>query len=136
MTKEILKTKSKEEVFDYIRKKLSFNNIEKDLRYVEVDLFSKEHRRFDMSGYDSDGVGSCTLKNMAILNMFADLGIYDYTSYLFIDFYQGTPTIYLKYWRSDDNLEIENLSGCGTVELIYKIFELTIFSKRIIRRRG
>ncbi len=39
-----------------------------------------------MSGYESHQ-GECTLQNLNVLNKFADLGIYDYTAYLYLDFY-------------------------------------------------
>jgi hypothetical protein len=56
----------------------------------------KQHKRFKMSGYEAE-TGSCTIWNTSILNEFADLGIYDYTCYLFLDFYKGTPKLYLRY---------------------------------------
>jgi hypothetical protein len=93
----------------------------------------KEHRRFEMSGYESRK-GECTVSNMSIINQFADLGIYDYTHYLFLDFYKGTPTLFLKYFNSNERIE-EDLDGYGTVDLIYIIFEKTIFSERATRRR-
>jgi len=118
---EILNHKPKEEVLDFIRKRLAIG-----------EDFKKDHRRFDMSGYE-DKTGECTVFNTAILNEFADLGIYDYTAYLFLDFYQGTPTLYLKYWCQSDNLEF-NFGGYTTSEIIYEIFGLTIFSGMERRR--
>ena len=87
-----------------------------------------------MSGYESI-TGQCTLWNNSVLNTFADLGIYDYTSYLFLDFYKGSPTLYLKYFYENENLEFNEWSGYGTIEIIYEIFELTIFSNKDKRRR-
>ena len=131
---EMLKKQSKKDVLNFIRKRLSFdNNIVKQLRNIDTDEMKKEHRRFEMSGYEVNK-GDCTLFNLAILNEFADLGIYDYTSYLYLDFYKGTPTLYLKYWGGYKNLEFE-YSGLGTTEIIYDIFEKTIFSDEIRRRR-
>lgn len=135
MTAEILKTKPKEEILDFIRERLSFDHeIISSLRHTDKDKFKKEHRRFDMSGYDIK-TGDCTVSNLAILNKFADLGIYDYTSYLFLDFYKGTPTLYLKYFHENNNIEIDDWSGYGTTEIIYEIFKLTIFSDKSTRRR-
>ncbi len=134
MTREDLKLKSKEEVYEFIRKRLSFeSNISNSLRKIDKDEFNKEHKRFEMSGYESK-IGECTLSNLAILNEFADLGIYDYTSYLFLDFYKGCGTLYFQYFGENENLELE-LDEYGTTEIIYTIFEKTIFSDKKTRRR-
>ena len=53
---------------------------------------------------------------------------------LFLDFYKGTPTLYLKYFNEDDNHEFE-YSGYGTVEIIYNILDKTNFSGKQERRR-
>lgn len=135
MTSEELKELSKEAVMDFIRKRLSFETeVISSLRKIEPEELKNQHKRFDMSGYESQ-TGKCTIWNLSVLNEFADLGIYDHTSYLFLDFYKGTPTIYLKYFSESENIEIDDLSGCGTTEIIYKVFELTIFSDKGKRRR-
>ncbi len=135
MTVEELKNSPKEAVMDFIRQRLSFDTgVLSSIRGLEYEQSKKEHKRFEMSGYESK-TGQCTLWNMSVLNEFADLGIYDYTSYLFLDFYKGTPTLYMKYFNENENLEFDELSGYGTTELIYKIFELTIFSDKGKRRR-
>jgi len=133
-TAEMLKKQSKQDVFNFIRKRLAFDeHLTSQLRHVNRDEMEKEHRRFEMSGYESRK-GECTVSNMAIINQFADLGIYDYTNYLFLDFYKGTPTLYLQYFNSDERVEAD-LGGYGTVDLIYEIFERTIFSEKGTRRR-
>jgi hypothetical protein len=133
-TAEMLKNQSKEDVLTFIRKRLAFDEgLINQLRYIDTDGLKREHRRFEMSGYESKK-GECTLHNLSILNEFADLGIYDYTSYLFLDFYKGRGLLYFKYIDANENLEYE-LGGDGTVEIIYKIFELTIFSNLNTRRR-
>jgi len=135
MTVEELKEKSKPEVLNYIRERLAFDQgTLNSLRQLNNEQKGNEHKRFEMSGYESK-TGQCTLWNTSVLNTFADLGIYDYTSYLFLDFYKGIPTLYLKYFYENENIEIDDLSGCGTTEIIYKIFELTIFSNKGKRRR-
>lgn len=88
-----------------------------------------------MSGYESK-IGDCTLHNLSVLNTFIDLGIYDYTDYLFLDFYKGSPTLYMKYFQTDQNLEFDKWSGFGTSEIIYEIFKLTILSNKPKRRRA
>jgi hypothetical protein len=133
MTAEELKVKTKDEIMDFIRKRLSFDEgTESSIRHSETDRI--QHKRFDMSGYESK-TGQCTVWNTSVLNEFADLGIYDYTSYLFLDFYKGTPTLYLKYFNGNENLEFDEWGGYGTTEIIYEIFELTIFSNKGKRRR-
>jgi hypothetical protein len=127
-----LKFKSKDEIFNFIRKRLRFEEgIVSSLK--GIDTLGNQHKRFEMSGYESQ-TGYCTTWNLSILNEFADLGIYDFTSYLFLDFYKGTPTIYLKYFGERDNIEID-LGGYGTIDIIYEIFKLTIFSGKNKRRR-
>lgn len=134
MTSEILRTKSKDEILNFIREKLAFkSDLIAQLRHVNENDFKKEHRRFEMSGYESK-TGQCTIFNAAVLNEFAGLGIYDYTSYLFLDFYKGTPTLYLKYFWEEENLIFE-FNGYTTSEIIYEIFQLTIFSNKRKRRR-
>ena len=134
MTRENLKTKSKEEVYEFIRQRLSFENIiSNNLRNIDKEAFNKEHKRFEMSGYENK-TGECTQYNLAILNEFADLGIYDYTSYLFLDFYKGCGTLYFQYFGETENIEL-NFNGYGTTEIIYNIFEKTIFSNKQTRRR-
>ena len=87
-----------------------------------------------MSGNESK-TGWSTVFNIAILNEFADLGIYNYTSYLFLDFHNGTPTIYLKYFLEDENLEY-TFNGYTTTEIIFEVLELTIFSGKPERKRN
>lgn len=135
MTAEELKKMPKEKVLDFIRERLRLDSELIDtLRNIDSEQLKNQHKRFDMSGYESQ-TGKCTIWNLSILNEFADLGIYDFTSYLFLDFYKGTPTIYLKYFNENENLEIDDISGYGTTEIIYKIFQLTIFSDKGKRRR-
>ncbi|MCF8339736.1 MAG: hypothetical protein K9I82_02085 [Chitinophagaceae bacterium] len=132
---ESLKTMNKEEVHNYIRKRLKLKGVDGHLRHVDSDLFlDKEHKRFDMSGYDESEKGECVKHNLSILNLFAYLGIYDFTSYLFLDFYKGTPTIYLKYFYEDENMEYD-YGGYTTTEIIYEVFLKTIFSNKKERRR-
>ncbi|PWJ52974.1 hypothetical protein CLV98_1293 [Dyadobacter jejuensis] len=133
-TAEMLKKKTKKDVLNFIRARLAFNSyLISQLRHIDKELMKKEHQRFDMSGYETKK-GTCTLHNQNILNEFADLGIYDYVSYLFIDFYKGSPTLYLKYFHEYEN-HVFDLSGMGTTEIIYYIFEKTIFSEKRTRRR-
>ncbi len=135
MNIEELKVAPKEDVLNYIRHKLAFSSeLLIDARHIDKDALSKEHRRFDMSGYESK-TGECTIKNLSIINTFAELGIYDYTEYLFVDFYKGHGTLYYKDFFEYGNKEID-LGGLGTTEIIYKIFLATILSNKSKRRRS
>lgn len=74
--------------------------------------------------------------NMNVLNKFAYLGIYNYTKYLFLDFYEGYAKVYFQYFFEDKPKEIKfdcfsyNEEITNTDEIIYKIFELTILSDK------
>jgi len=126
MTIETLRTLSKNEVKKFIRERLAFNEIADQVRYVDRDVFKKEHRRFNMTGYD-DIQGETSMFNKAIIDEFVDLGIYDYTEELYLNFNKGHGTLHLKYFDDNKNQEIE-LGGDGTTEIIYRIFEKTVFS--------
>jgi hypothetical protein len=139
MTQDLLKDKTEKEIFDFIKERLSFKEAKIHLRHVDSDLFKKEHKRFDMSGYDrdyehQDYTGECTVNNINIINIFADLGIYDYTRYLFLDFAKGNGVLFLRYYYDDEHLEFD-LGGLGTTEIIYEIFKKTILSNNPKRRR-
>ena len=91
---------------------------------------------FNMSGYDGTGTkGSCTLGNQAILNRFAHLGLYDYTEFLFLDFYKGTGGIYYKNWGGGSLEVMDYLDGETTAEIIYRILQITVLSDKPTRRR-
>ena len=89
-----------------------------------------------MSGYDDPFGVPCTVHNQKILNVFAYLGLYDYTNFLFLDFYKGNSSVYLRYWDSDEfYVDKDFTSGFSTSEIIYEIFKLTILSDKRTRRR-
>lgn len=123
MEVEELKKLSDSEVLDFIR-----------LILIRPDAKSlKDHYRFKMSGYESE-TGKCTLHNQFVLNKFAFLGLYDYTSYLFLDFYKGSPTLYFQYFWYEEPIKVE-YNGYGTTEIIYEILKLTVLSGKGTRRR-
>jgi excinuclease UvrABC helicase subunit UvrB len=137
MKKEELVLKTKDEIMEFIRQRLTITK--KEINHFKNlneggDEISDNRLRFQMSGYETK-TGQCTVWNMEVLNRFAEFGIYDYTKYLVIDFYKGTPIIYLQYFNEDNSIIIDELGGLGTRELIYKIFELTILSDKPKRRR-
>lgn len=98
-----------------------------------LTLGDGERLRFNMSGYE-ENTGECTVHNIDIVNRFADLGIYDYTKYLFLDFYKGSGTIYFQFFDNDESFSID-VYELGTREIIYEIFTITIFSNSTKRRR-
>ncbi len=128
-----LMTLSKDEVLNFIRKRLAFDN--KLLQQLHCYNESKhlnwkgnpeiEHKRFDMTGY----YGS-TPNNMDILNSFNDIGIYDGFEYLFINFHKGTPYIHWQYLNDtvNHNSDLEGIDLCGesTSNIVYKIFEIIL----------
>jgi hypothetical protein len=120
----------------FILDRLSFgSSIDGSLRHIDRDDSKKqEHYRFEMSGFDMNGVGSCTKENLFILNLFANCGIYDYTKFMFLDFYKGVVTLYFQYWRTDDVIELD-LSGYGTRQIIKEVIERTVLSGKSTRRR-
>ena len=128
-----LRKKDKDEILDYIRYRLS------------VGMKSTEyHKRFNMSGYEDlfNGIdreasytGRCVLSNLEVLNTFADLGIYNYTDYLYLDFYKGIGTLYFRYLGHNEMNREEDFGGYGTTDIIYEIFLRTIFSNMVQRRR-
>ena len=130
-----LKQMTKEEVFNLIRQRLSFGDeLQQQLRHVDKDKFMKEHRRFEMSGFETQ-TGWCTVFNNDILNKFADLGIYNYTSYLFLypyktkQAYIQSPSIELQALRFPPNLkemksfakynQLYSFALYATIELIH-----------------
>lgn len=113
----------KEDLITYIRRTLSI-----------LGTNHKTKVSFDFSGYDSGYRGQNVEINSLILNIFSRFGIYDFTHYLYLDFYKGAPTLYLMYWGEEENKEFD-FSGLSTSEIIYEIFKLTVFSGKKERRR-
>ena len=113
-------------------KKLTPDEIKMYIRGV------KGEDRFEMSGYNIIDT-NVEIHNRSILDKFAFLGIYDYTNFLYLDFFKGTVTLFYRYFRysfeEDVIVNAIDLTGYSTTEIIYKIFELTIFSDNPKRRR-
>jgi hypothetical protein len=114
-----LRTATKNEVLQFIRNTLTVNGV----RF-----------RFEMSGYEST-TGACTLLNLSIISRFAYLGIYDYSHVLWLDFYKGTPSLYM-YDYNGALICHKTFSGYTTSEIIYEVFKETIFSNKTKRRRS
>lgn len=127
MNIETLKQMTEHEVLNFIEKRLQFNDFFlHSLKYHKGSFdekYYKEHKRFDMSPSQT-GKSEATAYNMSIVNLFADLGIYDSTRLLFLDFYKGCGTLYLKSF-CDKYYEYE-LSGYGSKDIILFILRKTI----------
>lgn len=121
MTLNEFKNKSKKGALRLIREQLAFpNEILGQLRYIDKETFKKEHRRFEMGGYEEN-----VLSNMAMVNEFAELGIYNHVNYLSLRFYKGQPIIYYQLTDRDANEKVE-LDGYTTSEIIYEILKITV----------
>lgn len=127
---EDIKNASVEDIRDYIRQMLCY-----DRELIHYGLHKHFHRRFDMSGYNTEGRVSCSVLNMEIVNTFQHLGIYDYTRYLTIDYVKGGGDLFYQFYYGRDEQIVEDVTTMGTVSVIQRIFELTILSGRQKRRR-
>lgn len=138
--KEKLSKMNKSEVMSFIREVLKYDRL--TLRHHEGDI-SKEHKRFEMSGYNSGRASCVSVYNQSIINEFAYLGIYDYFVFLSIDFYKGFGVLYYRLWSDGIATANENImartmdfSGMGTTDIIYEILKLSVLSTNGTRRRG
>lgn len=89
----------------------------------EIRIFIREklepgHIRFDMSGYGNGfKSNTCYFENFEILKRFHDCGIWDFVSYLYLDAYKGTMTLYFQFWENSIPNELRNeLSGINFEE--------------------
>tara|TARA_R110000824_G_scaffold54463_17_gene150314 strand:+ start:455 stop:961 length:507 start_codon:yes stop_codon:yes gene_type:complete len=119
---DALKRTPKEDVYSFIRANLQHHST--------LDTGGKIKYRFDMS-YNAP-------INNRILNIFEPLGIRNCYRDLVLSFWKGGPDLY--FLDSIDNeMTVINyypegdLSGLGTVDIIYKIFEHTIFTRGLDR---
>ena len=168
-----------EEIEKFIRWRLSYND--KGIEYESIDSVEYDGveyeltdgykyrvgRKFNMSGYDHgtdnydvNNVGRCVVDNINILNIFADLGIYDYVYLLWLDFFQGCGSLTIKYYDDItqeksiifkdccvDNIYVLDsptsnsmvdisVSGYTTTEIIHLILQLTTLNNvGLIKRR-
>jgi hypothetical protein len=99
--------------------------------------------RFEMSGYDKYSTGrqrnmgdrgSCVVHNTELLNRFAKYGIYEHTNFLYLDFYKGGPELWFSYWGERKVILVDDMSGFTTVDMIARIFDLTVYSNKNKRR--
>lgn len=121
-----LKSAPKKNVFDFIRANLAFNsNVYDSMRGISDREKKDHHYRFDMS-YNSP-------INNKILQIFEPLGIYNTRGSFVLSFWKGGPALAFfdnpawDYEVPPDLSFTECLSGYGTVDIIYIIFQNTIF---------
>lgn len=133
-TRDLIKNMSPSELETFVRKRLQYDQHQRsEFRPDENPNPKIQHRRFDMSGYGDDN-NSCYIHNFNILNLFRDCGIYDSVSYLYLDAYKGTVTVYYKWFNGNDNHE-KDYAGSGTVEIIISLLQaLSINCKKPKRR--
>lgn len=105
MTREELRLKSKNEILDFIKNRIAIKNLDNQLKEFE-----------------SKNSASSSLN---ILDRFEDLNIYEITSFLIME----NKTLYIQYQGNNKKEEID-LSNLSTSEIIYKVFEKTIFLNR------
>lgn len=133
------------ERFFYYCESLIYNETiesEEHLKEIIIDFLENalsENERYDFIRYrlDKDNLGRFDMawsespcRNINIINAFADLGIYDYTSFLYLDFYKGSGFLYYKYFREERVNLFDSFGGWKTVEIIDYIFSITIFSNK------
>lgn len=129
-TRELIMRMSDDQLEEYVRDHLKFllhqkyKGLTDHLRHI--DGLSDEHLRLDMSGYGTDEDNSCYFRNLNILKGFRNFGIWDFVSYLYLDAYKGTVTLYWKWWNNPeldvDNYELE-FTGDTTTEIITEIIK-------------
>ena len=118
--KDVSKSVSKmtdEQLEEFVRGRLAYG------RHALSETRSEEkpHKRFDMSGY-GDRCGSCQLHNTAILNLFADCGIYNKILVIYLVAYKGTMVLYYTPWGEAELHSVE-YGGWGTVDILCDIIK-------------
>jgi len=130
-----------EDILNYIREVLTKNNAPYQImttdEFMDDDQYYEDKRdknrlRFDM-GVLFDEVSKGVEKNQFIIDLFKNLGIYNYTSKFSLKFHKGCPFINYVYYNEFFEQENDKLCGYTTSEIIYEIFKLTIFSGRLPR---
>ena len=123
--REKLLTMSEDELRSFVKERLTVEfqkKVDDHIRHCDI---SKEHLRFDMSGY---GIGDndCYFHNLEIVKLFADCGIWDHVAFLYLDAYKGTMKLYWKWWcgDEDDHDTDDQYSGESTTNIIMDIITM------------
>jgi len=82
--RDFIVSASEKEIKDAIRERLTVELHKRNGNHIRHADLSKDHLRFDMSGYGSED-NDCYFNNLEILKLFADFGIWDFVSYLYLD---------------------------------------------------
>jgi len=126
--REFIMKASEDEIKDFIRERLSRElnrKLGSHLRNKDVkELLKSEHLRFDMSGYGA-GDNDCYFNNFEILKLFSDCGIWDFVSYLYLDAYKGTMTLYWGWWENSVPRNSPTLLANNTTEDKYQCWTTT-----------
>mgnify|MGYP003655610000 CR=1 FL=1 len=97
-----------------------------ELSGIGALLFDEDDMR--MGGRFCFG-GNSIMENQSILNIFEKLGIYgNDIAFLSIGFYKGLGVIYMGDSDIPCNITNHCIGGLSTTQIIYKVFELTIFA--------
>lgn len=124
MTPNELYDLTRGELLTFIRRRLAY-----DLDVQALFNEGAPHKKIHMSG-QGDGcepyTGFTVVHNMGIVNLFADLGIYDGMRYLMLHAYKGIVSLHYCKKEPDE----VSFGGCTTSEIILGIFNVTIFAGR------
>lgn len=115
--REFILRATDDEIKNSIRERLHMALIQKiGSSHVRHADLSKDHLRFEMSGYGL-GDNDCYFDNLEILKLFADYGIWDYVSYLYLDAYKGIMTLHWGWWANSipKDWEIRDHVSYGSV---------------------
>lgn len=106
MTKDELKQKTKDEILLFIQDRLCIKSL-------------------DNQKIREEKIRESASSNLNILNKFADLGIYENTSYLILD----NKILHLQYYGKSEEEKLD-LSSLSTIEIIYTILKKTILMEK------
>lgn len=145
-----LKEMTDKELYKFIRERLSIKNNIEWMRFNYFRLSESRHGLgFEMSGYDNGDDcknnnlhGTCEIYNRHLLDIFSDIGIYDYTKFLDLDFYKGSGFLHYKLfydYKYNEPFNVHKIIDFGnesTSTIIFNILKLTVLSDNEERRRS
>lgn len=124
--RDFIQRASEENIKKNIRERLTLELRSRVAGHVVHSDLSKDHLRFDMSGYGRPGYNDCYFDNLEILKLFTDYGIWDFVEFLYLDAYKGNMKLCWKWWinsTNDESYHELDLSCLTTTEIIYQIIK-------------